>query len=162
MRYYNWESERIAIVYSFARIFRAMSCNAMRIKLLRRPGGLMITPRFPWPALILVFVFPSLAVGVRPQITLVFISGTRRSYLERKLLTDSVLNPDYTERTNLNRVIGLDLKEAFKGNRSALGVGAIDGSRPRSPRFASCTVTHPLPLPRSLRRELLHGRTIIS
>jgi hypothetical protein len=68
-----------------------MSCRAMRIKLLRRPVGLTIAPRFLSQELILVFSFPSAVVGFRPQITLVFISGTRRSYLERKLLTDSCI-----------------------------------------------------------------------
>jgi len=40
---YRRNSESIAIVYSFARTFRAMSCKAFRIKL-RRPAGLMIAP----------------------------------------------------------------------------------------------------------------------
>jgi hypothetical protein len=82
------KANAIAIVYSFARIFRAMSFNAMRIKLLRRRAGLTITPSFHCQELILVFVLPSPVVGFRPQMTLAFISGTRRSYLERKLLTD--------------------------------------------------------------------------
>jgi hypothetical protein len=77
----------IAIVYSFPRIFRAMSCKAMRIKLLRRPAELTITPRFPCQEF-LVLVFFSPVVGFRPQMTLAFISGTRRSYLEHELLTD--------------------------------------------------------------------------
>jgi hypothetical protein len=74
----------IAIVYSFARIFRAMSCNAMRIKLLRRRAGLTITPWFQCRGLILVFVLFTPKVGFPPQMTLVFISGTRRSLLEQK------------------------------------------------------------------------------
>jgi hypothetical protein len=65
-----------------------MSCKAVRIKLFRRPVGLTITLRFTCQELILVFVLPSPAVGFRPQITLAFIFGTRRSYLERKLLTE--------------------------------------------------------------------------
>jgi hypothetical protein len=67
-----------------------MSCKVMRIKLLRRPAELTITPRFPCQEL-LVFVLFSPVVGFRPQTTLAFISGTRRSYLERKLLTDGCI-----------------------------------------------------------------------
>jgi hypothetical protein len=96
-------SECIAIVYSFARIFRAMSCNAMRIKLLRRRAGLTITPWFQCRELILVFVFFTPVVGFPPQMTLVFISGTRRPYLERKLLTDGCIEPRLYERTGLNK-----------------------------------------------------------
>ena len=88
----HWpESECFAIGYSFDRTFRAMSFNAMRIKLLRLPVGLTITPRFLSQELILVFSFPFSVVGFRPQITLVFISGTRRPYLERKRLTDGCI-----------------------------------------------------------------------
>jgi hypothetical protein len=99
VRQYNWESECIAIVYSFARIFRAMSCNAMRIKLLRRRAGLTITPWFQCRELILVFVFFTPVVGFPPQMTLVFISGTRRPYLERK----RCIEPRLYERTGLNK-----------------------------------------------------------
>ena len=88
----HWpESECFAIGYSFDRTFRAMSFNAMRIKLLRRRAGLTITPRFQYRALILVFVFFSPEIGFPPQMTLVFISGTRRPYLERKRLTDGCI-----------------------------------------------------------------------
>jgi hypothetical protein len=61
------------VAYSFARIFRAMSCNPMRIKLLRRRGALTTTPRFSFQELILTFVFRSPIVGFRPQMTLAFI-----------------------------------------------------------------------------------------
>ena len=77
MRYCNWESECIAIVYSFARIFRAMSCKAMRIKLLRRPVGLTTTPRFAHRELFLVLLFSTPVVGFRPQMILAFILSIR-------------------------------------------------------------------------------------
>jgi hypothetical protein len=69
-----------------------MSCKAMRIKLLRRPAELTITPRFSCQEF-LVFGFFSPVVGFRPQTTFAFISGTRRIYLERKLLTDGCIGP---------------------------------------------------------------------
>jgi hypothetical protein len=97
------KANAIATVYSFARIFRAMSFNAMRIKLFRRRAGLTITPWFQCRELILVFVFFTPVVGFPPQMTLVFISGTRRPYLERKLLTDGCIEPRLYERTGLNK-----------------------------------------------------------
>jgi hypothetical protein len=42
----------------FAWIFRAMRCKAVRIKLLRRPVGRTIPPRFPCQVLIFVFSSP--------------------------------------------------------------------------------------------------------
>jgi hypothetical protein len=80
----------------------------MRIKLLRRRAGLTITPWFQCRELILVFVFFTPEVGFRPQMTLVFISGTRRSYLERKLLTDGCIQA---------RLYGTDRLE--QGNQSS-------------------------------------------
>jgi len=74
VRQYDWESECIAIVYSFARIFRATSRNAARIKLRRRRPGPTTTPLFPSQGLILALVFFSPVVGLPPQMTLVFIS----------------------------------------------------------------------------------------
>jgi hypothetical protein len=86
-------SGRLVMAYSFARIFRATSCNAARIKLRRRRPGPTTTPLFPCQGLILALVFFSPVVGLPPQMTLVFISGTPRSYLERKLLTDGCIEP---------------------------------------------------------------------
>src|ERR1700722_11065976 len=88
----HWpESECFAIGYSFDRTFRAMSFHPTRLKMLRRRARLTITPRFQCRVLILVFVFFSLEIGFPPQMTLVFISGTRRPYLERKRLTDGCI-----------------------------------------------------------------------
>jgi hypothetical protein len=68
------KANAIAIVYSFARIFRATSRNAARIKLRRRRPGPTTTPLFPCQGLILALVFFSPVVGLPPQMTLVFIS----------------------------------------------------------------------------------------
>jgi hypothetical protein len=77
----------------------------MRIRLLRRRAGLTITPWFQSRELILVFVFFTPEVGFPPQMTLVFISGTRRSYLEQKLLTDGRVEPRLYGTDRLEQVI---------------------------------------------------------
>ena len=117
----------------FCSDFRARSCNAVRIKL-RSRAGLTITPWFSSQELVLVLVFSSPVVGLPPQMSLVCIFWTQRSYLDRKLLTRSCIESGLCGPAG-KRLVGVQPKKSHKAflgvNCSALGTDTVEVSRPR-------------------------------
>jgi hypothetical protein len=82
-----FDNRPLGTVYSLSRIFLAISRRAASTKLFRRPDGRTTTPPFSFQELNFGFLLLSPRIGLRPQITFVFIGKTFVPRTDRKHLT---------------------------------------------------------------------------